>query len=379
MKFNHRHIEQALKEYLDFFSVVGMTGPRQSGKSTLLQHVLSDYAYVSFDDARTVDFFHDDPERFIRTYQDKVIFDEVQKAPELFNDIKIAVDKDRNKTGKFVLTGSSQFSFVKGISESLAGRIGLLTLLPYQYSEMPKNLRYQSIYRGSYPELVNKKYRLSQDWYDAYINTYLNSDVKTLTHIGDMRDFQRLIRLLAANTSQILNMTQYANDIGVDVKTIKRWISILEASYIIFLLPPYYKNYGKRIVKRPKIYFYDTGIVAYLTGIETRDHYEHGPMAGRIYENYLISEILKRELHCKTHAELFYLRTSSGLEVDLIVDRKKSKELIEIKKTETFRVRMLHAIDVFIEDGDQGYLIYNGKSLPYTDHINVKNYAEYLS
>lgn len=379
MKYTHRVIEQKLKEYLTFFSVVGLTGPRQSGKSTLLLHQLTDYTYVSFDDFAIVNLFYDDPEKFMRIYQHKVIFDEVQKVPEIFSYIKVAVDQDRKTPGKFVLTGSSQFAFIKGVSESLAGRIGLLSLLPFQYTEVPIKLRKEAIYRGSYPELVDKHYQLSQDWYSSYMNTYLTKDVSALSHIGDMRDFQRLISLLAANTSQLLNMSNYAKDIGVDVKTIKRWISILEASYIIFLLPPYYQNYGKRIIKSPKIYFYDTGLVSYLVGIRDQVQYEQGPLAGPLFENYVVTEILKREVHRKTHAELYYYRTHAGLEIDLIIDRKQSLELIEIKKSETFKPQMISAVNQLKRSQDKGYLLYSGKKMPYTPGIEIINFMEYLT
>jgi len=202
---------------------------------------------VTFDDFRIVALYHDDPNKFMRIYANKIIFDEVQKVPEIFNDIKIAIDTDRQTTGKFILTGSIQFNLLKNITESLAGRIGLLSLLPYQYAEIPNKLRYSSIYQGTYPELVNKNFEFVTDWYSSYLDTYITKDVNDLANIGDKRDFRRLISLLAANTSQLLNMSTYAKDLGVDVKTIKRWISVLEASYIIFLLPPYYQNFGKRI------------------------------------------------------------------------------------------------------------------------------------
>lgn len=378
MKYIPRILEHKLREYLAFFSVIGLTGPRQSGKSTLLLEKLPEYTYVTFDDYAIVNLFYDDPEKFMRIYHDKVVFDEVQKVPEIFNYIKLAVDRDRQNTGKFILTGSSQFAFLKGVSESLAGRIGLLSLLPFQYVEIPASLRDKAIYRGSYPELVDKHYQLSEDWYSAYMNTYLTKDVSALSNIGDMRDFQRLIYLLAANHAQILNMSRYASDLGVDVKTIKRWISILEASYIIFLLPAYYRNYGKRVVKSPKIYFYDTGLISYLVGIREQKQFEQGPLAGALFENYVVAEILKREIHNKTLAELFYYRTSAGLEVDLIIDRKQYLELIEIKKSETFKAQMLSAVEQIKQEKDKGYLLYSGKNRPYTDNIAVMNINSYL-
>lgn len=376
--YHHRVLENKLSEYINHFSAIGLTGPRQSGKSTLLLHQLKDYQYVTFDDFRTVMLYHDDPNKFMRIYSNKVIFDEVQKVPELFNDIKIAIDSDRYTTGKFILTGSSQFNLIKNITESLAGRIGLLSLLPYQYAEMPAQLRYQSISQGAYPELVNKNFEFATDWYSSYLDTYITKDVSDLANIGNKRDFRRLISLLAANTSQLLNMSNYAKELGIDVKTVKRWISVLEASYIIFLLPPYYKNMGKRIVKSPKIYFFDTGLVSYLTGINSKESFEQGPMLGSLFENYIVSDILKRELHNKSHAELFFYRSSNGEEIDLIIDRKNSLELIEIKAGETFTPRMTKEIEKFNDQNTTGYLLYRGKTKTYLPNIHVLNYQEYL-
>ena len=194
-------------------------------------------------------------------HKQKVIFDEVQKVPEIFERIKIAIDNDRENYGKYILTGSHQFNFLKNVSESLAGRIGLLSLLPLQYSELPDTLHYDSIYNGSFPELVTREYQYNRQWYSSYITAYLEKDVRVIQNIGNLLDFQKFITLLAGNTSQILDMTHYAHDIGVSVNTIKKWISVLSASYIIYLLPPFYNNFGKRIVKRPKVYFYDTGLL----------------------------------------------------------------------------------------------------------------------
>ena len=314
----------------------------------------------------------------LRLYDDKVIFDEVQKVPELFNAIKIAVDQDRNTCGKFVLTGSSRFSMIHNIADSLAGRIGLLSLLPYQFSELPKQKQTQALLHGSYPELVSKGYQLSQDWYAAYVDTYLNTDLKVLTNIGDMRDFTRFIQLLAANTAQQLNLSHYAHDLGVDVKTIKRWVSILESAYIIFLVSPYYENYGKRITKSPKLYFYDNGLVNYLVGIETMAHLQKGPMAGSLFENYVISDIYKKILHTKSNAKLYYYRTQHGVEVDLIIDYKQYKTLIEIKHSETYHPRMIKPITSVYKQGDNAYLLYRGESLNVSSTVDIVNYQTYL-
>jgi len=379
MRYLPRLLEKRLSQYLSAFPVVGITGPRQSGKSTLLKHQLaSQYRYVSFDYQPMVDAFYGDPDRFMEQHANHIIFDEVQKVPEIFHYVKIAVDNDRQNYGKYILTGSSQFSFIQSITESLAGRMGLLSLLPLQYLEIPKKWRDLSVYCGSYPELVNRGYEYKEEWYGSYLTTYLEKDVRSLSHIGDLRDFSRFLHLLAANTAQQLNMSRYAGDIGVSVPTIKRWISLLEASYVIFLLPPYFKNYGKRLVKSPKIYFFDTGLVAYLTRISSQALYENGPMAGALFENYVIAEIYKHELLDPSHKQLCYYRTNHGEEIDLIIDRSNRKEVFEIKNTHTFKASMIKQLKQLWEPSDKGYLLYNGKKLDVDPHIKVINYHDYF-
>ena len=381
MQYLQRKIEVKILEYLKIFPVVAITGPRQAGKSTTLLNLLAKtkYKYISFDDIKLRSFFYNDPDGFFMQYNNKVVFDEVQKVPEIFEYIKQNVDKDRQNYGKFILTGSSQFNLLKSVTESLAGRLGLLTMFPMQYQEIPQEQKADSIFKGAYPELVTRKYLGLEEWYSSYISTYLEKDVRNLIKIGDLRDFQRLLELLAANTSHILNMTTYAKDLGVTVQTIKRWISVLEASYIIFLLPPFCNNYRKRLVKSPKIYFYDLGLVAYLTGINSKELFVNGPMAGSIFENYIISEILKKESLNFGATQLYFLRTTNQEEIDLIIDRKLYKELIEIKLSSTIKIRMLDTINKYIESKDRGFLLYNGKEFPYKDNIKIINYADYLN
>lgn len=379
MKYYPRQIEQQLKQYLKSFPVVGLTGPRQSGKSTLLLHCLEDqYQYVTFDDQEHIDDFYDDPKRFMAQYSNKVIFDEVQKVPEIFNYVKLAVDKDRENYGKFVLTGSSQFSMLTKITESLAGRIGLLTLLPFEYNEIPERKRYESIYLSSYPELVTRSYDNHRAWYSSYLTTYLEKDVRQISDIGDIRDFKRFIQLLASNTSSLLNMSSFSNDLGVAVNTVKRWISILEASYIVFLLSPHHNNYGKRVIKSPKIYFYDTAFAAYLTKNDSKDHFENGPMTGALFENYIIAETKKKILHSNEQAELYFYRTSHGVEVDCIIDYVTHQDLIEIKFNSTFKPRMLEPVKSILTEENKGMLVYSGKSRDYSDQIKVLNYKTFL-
>ena len=377
MAYKNRAAEVSLKRYLKVFPVIGLTGPRQSGKSTLLRHTLPDYTYVTFDDAKNILSFADDPEGFLKKYSSHIIFDEVQHVPEIFNYIKILVDENRSNYGNIILTGSSQFKFLKQVTESLAGRIGLMSLLPFQYSEMPSNLLQESVYLGAYPELVERRYNEGNLWYASYIETYLTKDIRALTNIGDLRDFSRFLQLLAAQVAQTLDMSHYARDIGVSVSTIKRWLSVLEASYIIFLIPPYYKNYGKRIIKSPKIYFYDTGLVSYFTGINTFDQYDKGPLAGSLFENYIVSEIVKKELHAVTQAGIYYFRSQDGVEMDLIVDYKTSKHFIEIKKSATFRPAMVQVLTKYTEPNCLAILLYQGE--PYTHQgVQIMPYGDYL-
>ena len=374
-----RNLETLLNQYLKGFPVVGITGPRQSGKSTLLQQLLGKtYQYITFDDYRMVEFFYEDPNKFMETYSDKVIFDEVQKVPEIFNYIKIAVDNDRQNYGKFILTGSSQFAFIRKITESLAGRIGLLTLLPFEYSELPKNVKRDALYEGAYPELINRQYALKDEWYASYLETYIEKDVRQVYDIGNIRDFRRLILLLAANVGSILNMSRFANDLGVAVSTIKKWISVLEASYMVFLLPAYTQNARKSIVKSPKIYFIDNGLVTYLCGISTRELFERGPMGGALFENYIVSEVHKRMINVPRFNFLYYYKEQRGLEIDLIIDDFQNRMLIEIKSNSTFRPKMVAPIETFLKDGDHGFLVYRGENFPYKPPIHILNYEHFL-
>ncbi len=376
--FIDREISPVLKEYLTLFPVVCVTGPRQSGKSTLLQHVLPDYTYVTFDDFMMREEFLDDPVGFMNIYHDRVIFDEVQKVPEIFDHIKMAVDRDRMNYGKYVITGSSQFTLNHHISESLAGRLGPLTLLTFDAKEIPEQSFLPSQFRGSYPELVMREYRGDREWYAAYVDTYLQKDVRELRQVGNIRDFGRFISLLAANTSQLLNLSYYARDLGVSVKTIRSWVSVLEASYIIFLLPPYHKNLGKRLIKSPKVYFWDTGLVSFLTGVRTEELYRQGPLHGALFENYIVSEVKKRIYHENTMESLWFFRDSNGLEVDLIIEGDSVRQWIEIKTIETYKPAMVRPILRCKSPEDQGLLVYKGESRIGKEGVHIVNFEEFL-
>jgi len=383
MQYIVRVVEGSIKRYLKIFPAVAVTGPRQSGKSTTLKQIfIPRYEYVSFDDPLVCDFLADDPEGFMKKYSNRVIFDEAQKVPQIFHYLKMAIDRDRQNYGKYILTGSSQFTLLKQITESLAGRVGSVSLLPFQRGEIPHPLKAQQMLMGSYPELIGRKYKFSQEWFGAYINHYIERDVRSLYNIGNLRDFQRLVMLLAARASQELNMSALAGEIGVNVKTVQNWISVLEASYIIFLVPSYHANFGKRIVKRPKVYFYDTGLVCYLTGIDNEKVLRKGPMDGPVFENYVVSEIRKFIAHHGLETAMYYFRSNLGIEVDLILERKAKQrvDFIEIKSGQTPKQEMVKSMANIINlkkkhQRQRGYLIYRGRDIKdFRDGIHCLNY-----
>jgi hypothetical protein len=301
----------------------------------------------------------------------------VQYVPEIFSYLKLRIDRNREKKGKYILTGSSNFAFLKKTSESLAGRIGLLTQLPFEYAEIPDKFKNISMYKGSYPEISSLRYKNIEHWYSSYISTYLEKDVRSLANIGELRDFLAFIKIIASRTSQILVLSDISKEIGVSVSTIKRWVSILEASYIIFLLPPYFSNLGKRLVKSPKLYFYDTGLALFLTGLsDTKIENTH--FKGSFFENYIISELIKKNIHRKTNAEFYFLRTSNGVEVDLLENLKGKNTFYEIKSSATMKQSFADSIKKLKSKNDKGFVIYQGKDFEYNRDIKFMNYKKIL-
>ena len=356
----HRSIEPALRKMIGQFPVVAVTGPRQSGKSTLLQQVFTKYAYLTLDDPLVLQQALSDPELLLESAGPRVVIDEIQYAPSLLPRLKLRVDRQRAQPGQFLLTGSQQFVLMKGLGESLAGRIGLLELLPFCLEEKtrcpgkehlagePRAAFVEACLRGSYPEPVLQAKLDAHRWYGAYVRTYLERDIRSLYDIGSLREFERFLQLLAARCAQILNMSTLATETGVAVNTIKRWISILEACRIIYLLPPYYNNLGKRITKAPKVYFLDAGMVCYLTGLRDQAALLQGPLAGPLFENFCIQETLKSFAACGESPRLFYLRTKTGLEVDLLIEGPGARLYpFEFKLSATPRMEMADPIRQF--------------------------------
>jgi hypothetical protein len=356
----HRSIEPVLKQMAGQFPAVAVTGPRQSGKSTLLQQVFPDYTYLTLDDPLLLQQALNDPELLLESAGARVVVDEIQYAPSLLPRLKMRVDRHRSQSGQFILTGSQQFVLMKGLGETMAGRIGLLELLPFDLEEKthcpgkehlagePRAAFVEACLRGSYPEPVLQPKLDANRWYGAYVRTYLERDIRSLYDIGSLREFERFLQLLAARCAQTLNLTTLATEVGVAVNTIKRWISILEACRIIYLLPPYHNNLGKRITKAPKVYFLDAGLVCYLTGLHDQAHLLQGPLGGPLFENFCIQETLKAFAARGESPRLFFLRTKTGLEVDLLIEGPGSRlHPFEFKLSATPRVEMANSVRQF--------------------------------
>lgn len=358
MTYIHRDIEGRLRRLLASSPCVAVTGPRQSGKSTLLRQCLPDYKYLSLDDPFSREQAHGDPLLFLDSLGERAIIDEIQLAPGLLSYVKIRVDERRGVKGQYVFTGSQQFGLIKNLSDSLAGRIALLELLPLSIAEKRRHLELPDgigLFRhaalsGSYPELVVDEAVDLRSWYSSYLQTYLERDIRTIYNIGDLRDFQRFVRLLAARCGQQLNMSDYSRDLGISVPTVKSWLSILEASRVVYLLPPYYSNLGKRIVKSPKLYFIDIGLACNLAGVRDEEHLFNGPMAGHLFENFCIQETVKYFLGQGEQPPLYYLRTANGLEVDLLIEPTAGLMIpVEIKLTKTPMPALARNLEAFRE------------------------------
>ena len=363
-----RKITTALDRFSKF-PVVAVLGPRQSGKSTLVKNHFSKYTYVTFDNLNDRAFAEEDPERFLETYENEhgLIIDEFQYVPNILSYIKIAVDT-KKRPGYFVITGSQNFLMNEKIAESLAGRVGLLTLLPFSFAELAENNVLDNdldtlLIQGCYPRIYDEKL-LPTDFYAGYLQTYIERDVRSLVNIGNLSTFQRFITLCAGRTGQLLNLAALANDVGVSTATIRKWLSILEASYVIYLLHPYENNFNKRLTKSPKLYFLDTGLACFLLRITSSDILAPSPFRGALFETLIISDLYKQYCNKGILPSFFFWRERGGLhEIDCIVQEALLLCPIEIKSATTFTPHFFDAITYWhsIEkNASQGFVVYGG-------------------
>jgi predicted AAA+ superfamily ATPase len=363
-----RNIAKVIKELMLVYPVIALTGPRQSGKTTLLKSMFKDYRYVSLENPDNRLFAEQDPNGFLELYNQKVIFDEVQRVPSLFSYIQTLVDESKIM-GQFILSGSQNFSLIKSITQSLAGRVALFKLLPFDFEELQsQNLLppdYASmIMRGCYPALYDRPIPTTA-FYANYIETYVERDLSEILNVKDIRLFRIFLKLCAGRIGQQLNLTNLAKEAGISIPTVKSWLSILESSYIAYQLPPFFNNFNKRLVKSTKLYFYDTGLVSYLLGIKSEKSIQESEFKGALFENLVINEYIKQNYHHNLYREFYFWRDSNGHEVDLLVSNETAYDIVEIKATKTILPKLFDGLDLLKNIGkekiNRKILVYGGK------------------
>ncbi|MDE6644825.1 MAG: ATP-binding protein, partial [Muribaculaceae bacterium] len=374
-RYIHRLMSEAIKDASQYFSVITLTGPRQSGKSTLLRHLFPSFPYTSMENLDVRSVANIDPRGFLASFPDGVIIDEVQHMPGLLSYIQGIVDE--NPERKFYLTGSSQFSLLKNVTQSLAGRTAVFELLPLSLAEIAGLKNDDNIdtllYRGFYPAVWSGK-NLPRLLYPNYIRTYLERDVRDLLAIKDLDLFQRFIRLCAARIGSIFNASELSNELGVAVNTINSWLSVLQASYIIYLLPPFFTNTRKRLTKSPKIYFTDSGVAAYLLDIDSPQTMNRDKMRGHLFENMVIMNFLKNRFNHGVNGGLYFYRDSNGNEIDLLVKCGSQYCCYEIKSSATFHADFIKGLKNFEKNYPElvkeKAVIYTGERMPEFDGIS---------
>ncbi len=370
-----RAIFEEAKFVLTQFRALCITGPRQSGKTTLSKILFKGRPYVNFEDPATQGLFQNDPRTFLKNYRAGAVFDEIQRVPDLFRHLQVLLDNNTSR-GQYILTGSNNFLLQEQVAQSLAGRAGYLTLLPFSYQELkeakiPVKDMLANMLSGGYPEIWSEKLN-PQKWLSSYIQTYIQRDVRQLKNISNLALFNRFVFLCANHAGQIINRDELSRQVGVDTKTIQSWLGLLENSYILFRLQPWHNNLNKRIVKSPKLYFYDTGLLCTLLNISSKTGLKNHSMAGAIFENWCISEIKKNKCNQGENNGMFYFRDNLGNEIDLIIEKETGPLAIEIKAASKPDRTLLKGLKYLkkYQPNSSGVLLYQGKSIS-TEEVTI--------
>ena len=380
-----RKLESFVLKAARQYPSVTLFGPRQSGKTTLVRELFPEYAYANLEHLETRKLAVVDPEAFFRRFKPPVVIDEVQRVPELASQIQVMIDADRRSAGRFVLTGSHQPLLAEAVSQSLAGRTSLLTLYPPSLEELGASARTLStdelIWRGFMPELHVTEID-PHDYYRNYFQTYVERDVRKIVNVKDVALFERFVRLLAGRTGELVNYAGLSGEVGVSATTISSWVSVLESSFIVFRLPPFFTNRSKRLVKSPKLYFTEPGLAAYLLHLETPEHVARDPLRGALFENLVVMEAVKSNANRGKEANLHFLRTESGFEIDLVSEGSHRIDIAEVKSAMTFHddfaknLRTLKRDDARVGTAS---VIYDGEDYDFSDGVRARNLRSMFS
>lgn len=374
-----RLLDSEIRRLANLFPVVIVNGPRQSGKTTLCKMAFEQFEYINLENIATRGMVASDPLNYLKQHSSGLVIDEAQRLPELFSYIQVLVDEDKSR--RYILTGSSNFALLGNVGQSLAGRAAILTLLPFAIEEMPNAMEQTTntlMLKGGYPAVWCNG-QSPQDVYSNYYTTYVERDLLQLVNIHNLSQFQQFVRLSAGRVSCEFNASEFANELGCDLKTIQHWNSILETSYITFMLPPYYRNIGKRIIKTPKRYFYDTGLICFLLGIENEQQLETHPLRGAIFENMVVAEMVKRKYHHGRRPNFYFYRDKSQKEVDLIEEETfEQLRAYEIKSAQSFHPQFTKGLEYFHglygEKVISTTVLYDGNEALTTDYNGYRNY-----
>ncbi|MDC7243578.1 MAG: ATP-binding protein [Sphaerochaetaceae bacterium] len=378
-----RQLEKELHLLKSEFPIIAILGPRQSGKTTISQKVFPDYEYVTLEDIDHREFAENDPRGFLDRYKENIILDEIQRVPSLMSYLQSHVDKMK-ENGKIIITGSHNFLLMEQISQSLAGRVGITKLLPFSFNELSgtENDINEIIYKGSYPRIYDQGIR-PEVFYKNYISTYIEKDIRQIKQITKIDDFLKFIKILAGRTGQEVNTNTISEECGVSHNTIKEWISVLEASFIVYRLRPFHKNYNKRIVKNPKIYFTDTGLVCSLLGIRKKEEIEYHFLKGSLFETYIVNEFIKYNYNFGEKFDIYFWRDNHKKEIDIIMDLGIKQKVFEVKSSKTVHEKFFDTLKYWHSltgaELENLYLIYGGEENHRRNEMNVLSWKSIFS